>query len=57
MKLLDGFFKCAFCLAVAPKGNHVCGDKYTQDAKQRWFATNEQERDRRASTVLAEVKR
>jgi len=30
VRVPEGFFYCGFCKAVAPEGQHVCGDHFTQ---------------------------
>lgn len=31
----ETFFKCRFCGAEAPKGKHVCGDRYSDEELAR----------------------
>ena len=31
----DAFFKCGFCGAEAPKGQHVCGDRVSEEEARR----------------------
>lgn len=35
MQMDEAFFKCRFCGAEAPKGKHVCGDRYSDEEMAR----------------------
>jgi hypothetical protein len=48
------FFKCGFCGAEAPKGHHICGDRYTDVADRLYRERELQERLRSASDAAAD---